>query len=138
MDFSASAGISIAFSNLIMLALDAAWISQNYPSYKRNTENIQKNIMTVKILPAAIAYLLLAVAVALCIIQDKPIWWHNTLHGAIMGLIIYGVYNATSAAILSDFNTTIAIKDTIWGTMLMAATITAGHFIKKSFKKYFT
>ena len=106
----------------------------NYKSYKSNTELIQKTTMKVNILPAAISYFLLAVGITLCIVQDKPVWWHNTLYAGCLGLIIYGVYNATNAAIFTDYSTYIAIKDTIWGTFLMAIVVTAGHFIKKQLR----
>ena len=37
-----------------------------------------------------------------------------------LALGIYGVYNATNLAILTDYTTEIAIRDTIWGISLFS------------------
>ena len=117
-----------------MLFLDAIWISMNYQSYKLHTEFIQNKAMNVRMVPAFTAYVLLGVGLSLCILQldmTKP-WWQSTLYGALWGLVIYGVYNATNMAILSDYQTWIGIKDSLWGATLFATTVTAAYFIHKS------
>lgn len=127
--------ITIALSNLIMIILDVIWISLNASSYAYHTQTIQLHAMKVWILPAVVAYLLLAVAVVLCILENRNVWWHNTLYGGAWGFIIYGVYNATNLAIFSKYSPILAIKDTLWGTVLFASTLTAAHFIRYYFDR---
>jgi uncharacterized membrane protein len=40
------------------------------------------------------------------------------LRSAMLALGIYGVYNATNLAILTNYTTEIAIRDTLWGLSL--------------------
>lgn len=134
MEISKNLIATIAICNVIMLTLDAIWISLNYQSYKLHTESIQQKVMNVRVGPAVAAYVLLGVGLSLCILQTdmtKP-WWHSTLYGALWGFVIYGVYNATNMAILSDYQLWIGVKDSVWGMTLLAATVTAGYFIRKS------
>jgi uncharacterized membrane protein len=39
-------------------------------------------------------------------------------HGGLLGLVIYGVYNATNAAIFKNYDPIIGLIDTIWGIVV--------------------
>jgi uncharacterized membrane protein len=41
-------------------------------------------------------------------------------HGALVGFVIYGVFNSTNAAIFDNYNAKAAIFDTLWGTFLFS------------------
>lgn len=62
---------------------------------------------------AIITYLLLAYGVYyFSVKQNSP------LNGAILGLVIYGVYNYTNYATINKYNLNQTMIDTAWGTVL--------------------
>lgn len=44
------------------------------------------------------------------------------MYGGAVGFSIYGIYNFTSLAIYKDFDSSIGIIDTLWGTTLYTLT----------------
>ena len=40
----------------------------------------------------------------------------------VLGFVMYGVYDATSYAVLKDWDETLAVIDTLWGGVLLATT----------------
>lgn len=47
-----------------------------------------------------------------------PTAWGALLTGALIGLLVYGLYNFTNLSLLKDWNLTITIVDTIWGGVI--------------------
>jgi uncharacterized membrane protein len=43
------------------------------------------------------------------------------LRGMLLGLVVYGVYNATNYAVLTNYNAGTAIADTLWGVFVVGA-----------------
>lgn len=52
--------------------------------------------------------------------------WPAALHGAILGLIAYGTYEATNMATLRGWSWTMVLVDVLWGTALTAMAAVAG------------
>lgn len=107
---------------LVYLAMDVAWISaMSPPFYKPRIEQIQQGKpMRVKLLPALGAYMLLLVALfAVCIPLSKHYdgRFEPWMIFGLVGLCIYGIYNTTNAAILSDYSTSFMLVDTLWGVV---------------------
>lgn len=70
-------------------------------------------------IPAIIAYLLMALAVTLFLrptfkLQDSN--WKIFLKSALMGIIIYGIYDLTNLALLKNYPMIFAVVDMSWGT----------------------
>jgi uncharacterized membrane protein len=109
------------------LLLDVAWISSNKATYNKLVEGVQNDKMVVKIVPAMVAYFLMVlgyIAILLPLLKQEGVRNKNVIqlfvialrYGGIFGLVVYGIYNATNMAIFKGYSTSIAIKDTIWGT----------------------
>ena len=79
---------------------------------------IQRTALEFKMVGAVVVYLLLAVGLYVFIVEPKKSLWH----AALFGLVIYGVYDFTSYAILKKYDLNVAIMDTLWGSALMTAT----------------
>ena len=81
------------------------------------------------ILPATIAYLLLIIAYPLIIESDND---NTTLQRAfIFGILSYGIYGFTLAAILPKYNLRFAITETLWGgTLYLLSTLILLNIIK--------
>lgn len=96
---------------IVYLIIDIIWIKLNGKMYRKNIEKIQKEKMEVKIIPSIIAYALMIINIIYVL---KPNLKREIEYG-IVGLVIYGVYNATNKATLKEYKTEVMIKDTLWG-----------------------
>ncbi len=56
-------------------------------------------------------------------------WTKALLYGALFGFFTYMTYDLTNYSTLKDWPLTIAIVDTLWGTVLSASVATASFFI---------
>ncbi len=75
----------------------------------------------VLIIPALVTYVLMALAVAIFIaphFTEFDPWWRTFLVGAVMGLIIYGIFDLTNLAILKNYPIKFMIVDMSWGTFV--------------------
>ena len=53
----------------------------------------------------------------------------NILNGALFGLMVYGIYNFTAGAVLSDWSGKVMIYDIIWGMFVYAVAATVGSLV---------
>jgi uncharacterized membrane protein len=103
---------------VIMLALDSVYLYSTKSIFGQMVAKIQRTALEFKMVGAIIVYLLLAFGLYVFIIEPKKSLWH----AALLGLVIYGVYDFTSYAILKKYDLNVAIMDTVWGATLMTAT----------------
>jgi len=96
---------------ILYIIIDIIWIKLNREMYKKNIEKIQKEKMEIKVIPGMIAYALMIINIIYVL---KPNLKRKIDYG-IVGLVIYGVYNATNKATLKEYKTEVMIKDTLWG-----------------------
>lgn len=119
--------------------MDYLWLSHfGKTLYLENTGELlllQGTTITPRILPALIVYVLFA------IMQ----WWivlplahyqvlDSFLYGALIGLVVYGVYDMTNLAVIKDWTTFIAIVDWCWGIALCSCTAGFCAFLYQHFK----
>lgn len=98
----------------------------NNPMYMEQFKRINKGPNPTgkrALLSAMFAYLLLALGLYMFIVRPektnfKPDYWNIFIKGLIMGLVVYGVYNGTNMATISEWGTKEFIIDTVWGTIL--------------------
>jgi uncharacterized membrane protein len=105
------------FTCLLMLVLDFIWISIMKTRYGNWISAIQKKPMIINMFAAIIAYLLMCVVV-IFILLPLTYYAYTPFIGSIVGGCIYGIYNATNYATLTNYSLTMAIVDTIWGIVL--------------------
>lgn len=108
----------IIFS-VLYLIVDILWIStMSKLFYKSRIENVQKDVLKFKLIPAIFAYLTLLLAMFyICApLSDYYAGKYNApIVFGIVGFVIYGVYNFTNGAIFNEYNWDFMIIDTIWG-----------------------
>jgi uncharacterized membrane protein len=68
-----------------------------------------------KLWPAAIVYALLALGTTFFIIPKMTSLGMSFIWGALLGLIIYGVYDMTNLATIANWPTAFAFVDMAWG-----------------------
>ena len=108
----------LIISALVMLGLDATYISLIKDSYMKQIPNIQTTKPNVDMVAVVICYIFMIFGVNYFIIQKNA----SLLDAFLFGIVIYGVYDATSYALFSKWSAKLAIIDTIWGGILMMTT----------------
>ena len=107
----------IIVSGIILLVLDSIYF---YVNQKLIMNQLKHTPFRVKInqLGAFFSYIFLISGLYFFIIRKKrPIY-----EAFLLGIIIYGVYDATSYALLLDYSPDLAVIDTIWGGILLGIT----------------
>ena len=78
-----------------------------------------------RLLPAAIAYLLMGLSIYGFVVPSltkenfNQVSWQK---GALLGFVIYGIYDMTNIAIFNKYTWTMGIMDWMWGTFLFGLT----------------
>lgn len=109
--------MKLYFILFLYLIMDFIWITTNFKLYNNSVIAIQKKPIDFRMFPAVIAYALLIVNIMFVLIpltkQLSKI--QRIIIFCISGLVIYGVYNATTYAIVENYPLNVALIDTIWG-----------------------
>lgn len=71
------------------------------------------NVTSRTYISAGLCYLLLVFG-----IYHFAVKQNSVMNGAILGLILYGVYNTTNLATINNYGIKESIIDTLWGTIL--------------------
>ncbi len=102
----------------IMLLMDFGWLTANAKYHRRIFAEIQGQPMQVRIIPAAIVYLLMIVGVWFFAVLPADDWTTAGGRGALIGAVMYGLYDMTNYATLVAYPIEFAISDMMWGTVL--------------------
>jgi uncharacterized membrane protein len=107
---------------LILILIDAAWLTLN----KSNYEPLLKLMKEPHIPSALVAWTLIFFGCYYLAAKRAVSVEEAMTYGAMFGFFSYGIYNATNMATIDALkpeNTlTMAVSDTLWGTVLCAAT----------------
>ena len=127
------------FVIVLVLLLDAIWITANQQMYKIMYSGVQKSPMQVNIPAAVIAYTFIFVIIAFISIPWAAKSSRKTLATAIktsglLGLCVYGIYNFTNLALFANYSWLVAIIDTLWGATLFTIITYAYFFFSESLK----
>ncbi len=121
MPFAKSFGISL----LAFLVFDFIWLGIVMKDFNfrilADVVRIQDGKFDVLYVPAAFAYLLMALSVALFVfpqINSTDPLWKTFFWGASMGLIIFGVYDLTNLATLKNYPALFVLTDMSWGCVV--------------------
>lgn len=114
---------------LIVLTLDfIAFKLFIIAHFSKLIKKVQHSDMKVNYFGAALAYIFITFTIYIFIIKGKL----SLLHAGLLGFFIYGIYEATSFAILKDWTILTILIDSIWGGILFFTTT----FLFRNFKKY--
>ena len=102
----------------VMLAMDLVWLNANADYNKRMFADIQGHPIRMRIIPAVITYILMLIAIWLFVVRETDTWLAAAKRGALLGFLIYGVYDGTNYATLSKYTLRFAVTDALWGAVL--------------------
>lgn len=100
---------------LILFSIDFTFIKYVLgPLFGVQIKNIQGSAMTVKKLPAAFGWFSTVAVLYYFIIRENKSEWE----AAILGFLVYGVYEGTNYSIIKNWTFNTFIIDLLWGTTL--------------------
>lgn len=106
---------------LIMIILDIPYLYSDFAGYKGMISDIQGSDIKVKLIPAIITYLIMAFALYNFVIKNMNLDFRNKIiSAALLGFVIYGVYDFTNMATIEKWKYKQSIIDLIWGSILFA------------------
>ena len=80
-------------------------------------------IITPRLIPACIVYLLFAIMLWMIILPLADFHTIKSIYyGALVGFVIYGIYDMTNLAVFKEWTIFIAIIDWVWGVFLCSLT----------------
>ena len=114
----------------LLLLLDVVWLVINRSNYNRLVYAVQGRDLRLHYGGGALSYLFLYIALV-CIAlpamdsDTAPAMRSSLRHAGLLGLCVYGVFNATNLAIFNRYRDWMAIVDTLWGGILLTLVASA-------------
>lgn len=114
---------AIATTIAIMLAIDFTWLTLQQPMYASLVRSVQGRQISIHFASAIASYAFVVLGFAGLVVPEIKVTTASTSafqKGALVGLVVYGVFNATNAAIFDGYKVKAGVVDTLWGTFLFA------------------
>lgn len=112
----------IAVITVVMLVLDAVWLTATSESSRKVFAEVQGKPLQIRWVAAAAVYALMIAAVWFFAVEPALDWADAAGRGALLGFVMYGLYDLTNYATLVGYPVSFALQDMVWGTFLFAAT----------------
>lgn len=104
----------------VMLAMDAVWLTATSVSSRQMIATLQGKPMQIRWIAAAAVYALMVGAAWFFAVEPAASWKEAAGRGALLGLVMYGLYDLTNYATLTAYPLWFALQDIAWGTTLFA------------------
>ena len=105
-------------SAILLISIDFVYLNSVKGYFSKQIQNVQGSPLVINYLGAALCYLFLVVGLNYFIIKPKK----SVSDAFLLGIVIYGVYETTSYALLKNWSILTVIMDTLWGGLLFAST----------------
>jgi uncharacterized membrane protein len=109
-----------------LLVFDAVYLQFIYGSFSKMIQNVQGSPMTMRIEGAIVCYLALTGLLYYFIVREGK----SPNDAALLGLGTYAVYEATSYALIKNWDLQVAVTDTLWGGVLFYMVVSAVYWLK--------
>jgi uncharacterized membrane protein len=103
---------------IILTIIDSIYLYSTKSLFDKMILEIQSSGIEMRLESAIIVYLLITYGLYYFIIKEN----RSPYEAALLGLIIYGVFDFTNHAIFKNYNIYIGLLDTIWGGILCGLT----------------
>ena len=112
---------------IIFVVLDGFYLNLIRGYFDSQVKSIQCSPIQINFIYAAITYVFLIFGINYFIIKkNRPV-----KEAALLGLVIYGVYEFTNISLFKNWSIFTVILDTAWGTTLFALTTATVYAIMK-------
>lgn len=109
-----------------LLVFDAVYLQFIYASFSKMVQKVQGSAMTIRPESAVACYLALTGLLYYFIVREGK----SPNDAALLGLGTYAVYEATSYALMKNWDLQIAVMDTLWGGALFYLVASAVYWLK--------
>ena len=113
---------NIVLSSIIMLGLDAIYLTSFSKHFNRQVNDIQGSNIQFRLIPTILCYIALVFGLNYFILSTDKSNKQKIIDAILLGLVIYSVYEMTTYAIFKKWNMTSVIIDTLWGGILFGLT----------------
>lgn len=103
---------------IIFVILDGIYLNLIKGYFNKQIKNIQGSDIKINIIATGITYIILIFGLNYFIIRRN----RSVQDAALLGFIIYGVYEFTNMALFKNWSIFTVIIDTTWGTVLFGLT----------------
>ena len=112
----------------VILFIDFIWLYINADKYNNLVENIQKSPLSINLIGAFFSYLILIIGLfffSIPMIKYKlkenknNLFLLSIIYGGGLGLLLYGMFNATNYGLFKNYDYKIALIDSFWGFILL-------------------
>lgn len=107
---------NIIVSGILLLCIDGVYLSLIKDIFNKQIADVQRSPLKINMYGAILSYLFLIIGINYFIIQHNK----SAFDAFMLGLVIYGVYEGTTYALLKDWRINTVILDTLWGGILFA------------------
>ena len=115
----------VAIAAFTMLMLDGLYLNTMGNLYGEQVAKVQRTALNIKMSGVVAGYLFLIVGLYYFILKEN----RSVFDAFLLGVVIYGVYDATTYAVFKHWSPVLAITDTLWGGILLALTTTAVYYL---------
>tara|TARA_B100001175_G_C19433226_1_gene602252 strand:+ start:510 stop:893 length:384 start_codon:yes stop_codon:yes gene_type:complete len=105
---------NIIVSGVLLLCIDSVYLSLIKDFFSKQITDVQRSPLKINIYGVILSYLFLIIGINYFIIQHNK----SVFDAFMLGLVIYGVYEGTTYALLKDWRINTVILDTLWGGIL--------------------
>ena len=113
---------NIVLSAVIMLVLDAIYLTSFSKYFNKQVNEVQGSDISFRWIPTILCYILLIFGLNYFILSTDMSKNQKIINAILLGLVIYGVYETTTYAILKNWKLSSVILDTLWGGILFGLT----------------
>ena len=105
-------------SLVLFVMIDYVYLTSTGHLFNDMIKDIQGSEINFKFIPAIFAYISLYIGLYyFVLVNNKPIR-QMVFDAAILGFVIYSVYDFTNMAIINKWDTKIGLMDVVWGSIL--------------------
>ena len=105
-------------SAIVFITIDFVYLNLIKGYFKNQIKKVQGSDVKINLLGVVICYIFLIFGINYFIIKPRK----SVTDAFLLGLVIYGVYETTNYALLSNWSILTVILDTLWGGILFATT----------------
>ena len=105
-------------SAIVFISIDFVYLNLIKGYFENQIKKVQGSAVKFNLLGAALCYIFLIFGINYFIIKPRK----SVNDAFLLGLVIYGVYETTNYALLTNWSIITVIIDTLWGGILFALT----------------
>ena len=109
----------------VLLSLDAVYLSAMRDMFEIQIAAVQRVSLQFRTLGALLCYVFLITGLYYFIVKTR----RSVADAFFLGIVIYGVYETTTYALLKQWKMKTVIMDTLWGGILFALTTWIVYFV---------